>query len=311
MGLRPTRNDESLCHPEPFAVTLSEAKGLQFARSQGKLREGSAVLVRSELMQILRCAQNDNLSRERSESAQDDSHFHFHGWAAGPWTLETTGCRASIRFEHTGMNITTVIFDFGYVLSLPPQASDYQNLASLAGIDANAFADVYWGQRADYDRGTIDGLTYWRRVAEAAGVEVTSTQISSLIAADVAIWMRANPVMMEWVRALKNRGLKIAVLSNMPIEISTHMRRYAPWFKDFDYVCFSAEVRLAKPEAAIFQACLEAVGSKPAECLFIDDRADNVEAARALGMLAVRFVSVEELARDVRRYNLRVPLDAT
>ena len=47
MGTRPTREDESRCHPEPFAVTLSEAKGLQF-RFDG-------------LMQILRFAQNDSV----------------------------------------------------------------------------------------------------------------------------------------------------------------------------------------------------------------------------------------------------------
>ena len=95
--------------------------------------------------------------------------------------------------------------------------------------------------------GAIDGPTYWRRIAEAAGKELTPAQIDSLIANDIAIWMRANPVMMEWVRALKRGGLKIAVLSNMPIEISRYMRQYAPWFRDFDYVCFSAEVQLAKP----------------------------------------------------------------
>ena len=47
MGLRPTHGDESRCHPEP-------------SLAQGKLREGSAVPVRGELMQILRFAQNDS-----------------------------------------------------------------------------------------------------------------------------------------------------------------------------------------------------------------------------------------------------------
>jgi len=201
------------------------------------------------------------------------------------------------------MRITTVIFDFGYVLSLPPRPSDYQNLANRAGIDGSSFENVYWGQRADYDRGTIDGTAYWRRVADAAGREVTPGRIESLIAADIAIWMRANPVMMEWVRSLKAHGLKIAVLSNMPIEISTYMRQHAPWFRDFDYVCFSAEVHLAKPEPAIFQACLKVVGSKPEECLFLDDRAENVEAARALGMRALQFTSVQELAVAVESFN--------
>jgi putative hydrolase of the HAD superfamily len=206
------------------------------------------------------------------------------------------------------MRITTVIFDFGYVLSLPPQPSDYQRLAGLAGIDGEPFDKIYWDKRADYDRGTIDGPAYWRRIAATAGKEFTSAQIDSLIAADIAIWMRANPVMMKWVRALKSRGVKIAVLSNMPIEISSYMRQYAPWFRDFDYVCFSAEVRLAKPEAAIFHACLKVVQARPAECLFIDDRAENVEAARALGMQALKFVSVQELAAELRPFDLPAPL---
>ena len=206
------------------------------------------------------------------------------------------------------MKITTVIFDFGYVLSLPPRASDYQELAALAGVDGKPFEAIYWGQRADYDRGAIDGPAYWRRIGIATGKEITPTQIQSLITADIALWMRANPLMMEWVRALKNRGLKIAGLSNMPIEISSYMRQYAPWFKDFDYVCFSAEVHLAKPEAAIFHACLKAVRSRPEECLFIDDRAENVEAARALGMQALQFTSVQKLAADIKSYNLSVAL---
>jgi len=187
------------------------------------------------------------------------------------------------------MKIHTVIFDFGYVLSLPPRTSDYQGLAALAGIDGEPFDKIYWDKRADYDRGAIDGPAYWRRIAATAGMEFTPAQIDSLIAADIAVWMRANPVMMEWVQALKERGLKVVVLSNMPIEISRYMRQYAPWFKYFDHVCFSAEVQLAKPDAAIFHACLKAVRSRPEECLFIDDRAENVEAARALGMQALIF----------------------
>jgi FMN phosphatase YigB (HAD superfamily) len=75
-------------------------------------------------------------------------------------------------------------------------------------------------------------------------------------------------------------------------------------------VCFSAEVQLAKPEAAIFHACLKAVHSRPEECLFIDDRAENVEAARALGLQALKFVSVQQLAAEVQAFNLPAPVVA-
>jgi putative hydrolase of the HAD superfamily len=232
-------------------------------------------------------------------------------WASEKkWTIFSPSTRASSwsHFLNPDMRINTVIFDFGYVLSLPPKTSDYQRLAALAGIDGMPFEEIYWGQRADYDRGAIDGPAYWQRIAEAAGRELSPAQIDSLIAADIAIWMRANPVMTEWVRVLKSRGLKTAVLSNMPIEISSHMRQRASWFRDFDYVCFSAEVQLAKPQAAIFHACLKVVRSRPEECLFIDDRAENVAAARALGLQALKFVSVPELAAAVRPFHLPAPL---
>jgi putative hydrolase of the HAD superfamily len=209
------------------------------------------------------------------------------------------------------MRINTVILDYGHVLSFPPQPSDYQRAAALSGIDRNPFEKVYWSNRADYDRGSIDGPTYWRRIARATGRELTPDQIDSLIANDIAIWMHANSVMMDWTRALKRGGLKIAILSNMPIEISRYMRQNAPWFRDFDYVCFSAEVQLAKPETAIFHACLKVVRSRPEECLFIDDRAENVEAARALGMQALKFVSVHELAAEVQAFNLPPPVAVT
>jgi putative hydrolase of the HAD superfamily len=184
-------------------------------------------------------------------------------------------------------------------------------LASLVGVDGKAFDKIYWDKRGDYDRGNIDGPAYWRGIAQATGVELSPAQIDNLIAADIAIWMRANPVMMDWVRALKSRGLKIAVLSNMPIEISRHMREHAPWFGDFDYVCFSAEVHLAKPEAPIFYACLKMLRSRPEESLFIDDREENVEGAHALGMRALKFVSVEKLAADIQPFSLPPPLAAS
>jgi putative hydrolase of the HAD superfamily len=63
-------------------------------------------------------------------------------------------------------------------------------------------------------------------------------------------------------------------------------------------------VQLAKPEAAIFHACLNVVGSKPEECLFIDDRSENVEAALELGMQALKFESVNELALQVQPFDL-------
>lgn len=200
--------------------------------------------------------------------------------------------------------IGSVIFDYGYVLNLAPEAWDYANLAAAAGIDGKAFDRVYWGHRAEYDRGTVDGTAYCERIAESVGMQFTSAQITGLVARDTAIWMRLNPVMMDWVQELRKAGSKVAILSNMPIEIARHIRQNAPWFGYFDHMCFSAEVQLAKPEPAIYYSCLEALRAAPAESIFLDDRIENVEGARAVGMHAIRFISPAELLPELGPFNL-------
>ena len=89
-------------------------------------------------------------------------------------------------------------------------------------------------------------------------MQFSSAQIANLIARDTAIWMRLNPVMMEWVQELRKAGLKVAILSNMPIEIGRHIRELCPWFGYFHHACFSAEVQLSKPDPAIYHCCLKA-----------------------------------------------------
>ncbi len=71
---------------------------------------------------------------------------------------------------------------------------------------------------------------------------------------------------------------------------------------------FSYELGFIKPEAPIYQHAIEGLGVEPAEALFLDDRPENVEGARAAGIHAVVFDSWEEfLERDCLRYGLPRP----
>jgi FMN phosphatase YigB (HAD superfamily) len=52
---------------------------------------------------------------------------------------------------------------------------------------------------------------------------------------------------------------------------------------------------MAKPDPAIYQLVLERLGTRPEETLFIDDKQANIDAARALGLVAIQFSTVEKL----------------
>jgi HAD superfamily hydrolase (TIGR01509 family) len=72
----------------------------------------------------------------------------------------------------------------------------------------------------------------------------------------------------------------------------------------FGVVVNSSNVRVMKPARAIYEAALEAVAAPAGDCLFVDDRPENVHGAIAVGIPAVRFTTAARLAATLRRVGL-------
>ncbi len=92
----------------------------------------------------------------------------------------------------------------------------------------------------------------------------------------------------EFVSSMKEKGFNIYVLSNA----SDTFYEYFPNFLPLDYfngVMISADVHLIKPDIRIYQTFLKEYGLDPGECLFIDDRKNNVEGAETVGMKGMIF----------------------
>ena len=207
------------------------------------------------------------------------------------------------------MSITTVIFDYGCVLSLTPLLEDFEPLREAMGVEAAVLQKIYWHNREAYDLDTIDGPTYWHGVGRAAGMAFSPVQIQRLSTLDIQMWERPNPVMVEWVRVLRAGGFKTAVISNISRTVGDYLRRTVTWFDLFHHLAFSGELKLAKPDPAIYRVCLEALGVPAAEALFIDDREVNVVAARAVGMHGIVFRSTDELRHDLGQFGLATSLE--
>jgi putative hydrolase of the HAD superfamily len=62
---------------------------------------------------------------------------------------------------------------------------------------------------------------------------------------------------------------------------------------------WSYQLRMAKPDQAIYRHVLSKLGTEPEETLFLDDRPVNVQAAQALGMKAIQFSTVEQLREEL------------
>jgi len=113
------------------------------------------------------------------------------------------------------------------------------------------------------------------------------------------MWTNVNSGMIAWAKELRSSGMKIGLLSNMHPEMVAHCRKHFSWLNIFDFSTFSGEVRLIKPDPAIYEHTLRGLGVTASETLFLDDREVNIRAAQELGMYAVRFESIGQLRREL------------
>jgi putative hydrolase of the HAD superfamily len=129
-------------------------------------------------------------------------------------------------------------------------------------------------------------------------------------------FMAEMPVGVHWpvvhkARECRANGLTIALLTNNVKEWGDHWRATFPVDELFEVVVDSSEVGMRKPDARIYQLTCERIGVAPEASVFIDDNADNIAAADALGMETVHFgedpfVGVAELDAILERRGTRV-----
>lgn len=114
--------------------------------------------------------------------------------------------------------------------------------------------------------------------------------------------LHPNEPMIAYMRELRGRGLRMALLTNNVREWEPHWRAKLPEIDEiFELVVDSAFVGMRKPERGIYELTLERLGGglRAEECVFVDDNEVNVDAARELGMSAVHFRDAEQARAEV------------
>lgn len=202
--------------------------------------------------------------------------------------------------------IRGIIVDYGEVLCRRPGAEYTDRMAKVFGISPGKFKTLYDRNRRAYDRGDLTPEQYWLSFVDGSTKHLDAQQISALRAWDVEMWSHTDPEMIDWLIAIHRAGLRTALLSNMHVDMVAKVRREFSWIQDLDYAAFSHELRLAKPEAKIYQCCLKGLGTAAEEALFIDDREVNIKAAQSLGIRAIRFESVAQLQAELKKLDFPV-----
>ncbi len=107
--------------------------------------------------------------------------------------------------------------------------------------------------------------------------------------------IRERPEMIPWIEQLHQKGYKVYYLSNYPSKIARECADDMKFLSHMDGGILSYKIGMVKPNGEIYKKLLSMYDLKAAECLFIDDRADNCEGATNAGYQAIRYTTREEV----------------
>jgi FMN phosphatase YigB (HAD superfamily) len=160
----------------------------------------------------------------------------------------------------------------------------YEDVPAFFGMSLEALLrDKHPQSWIDFEHGRIDEPTYLQRFF-ADGREVDGPGLLATMEAGFELLPGVAPLL----DALKAAGVPMHALSNYPvwwrrIEARLRLSRWLEW----SFV--SCELDLRKPDPAIYLEAARRLDRTPSDCLFVDDRLENVRAAEGVGMVGIVF----------------------
>lgn len=189
--------------------------------------------------------------------------------------------------------LKNVIFDFGGVVCTFSQDAILDDFCT--GEAHARLKPMLFRSWQALDEGTAD---YEEYVAETLKLlDGEDKQIAQRFFREWHRSMRPIPGIWALVGELKARGYGVYLLSNASTWFAGHLDDY-PILRLFDGRLISAPEKMAKPEERIYRLALERFGLNAAETLFVDDRAENTEAAERVGIAGYVFDGDAEKLRE-------------
>lgn len=194
--------------------------------------------------------------------------------------------------------VDAVVFDLGGVLVEWDPRLLYR---SMLGADeaVDEFLDEVGF--AEWNHAVDAGERTWAEAVEQLAAEHPHRR--DLIAAYPARFAEtlAGPIegTVALLRELHHDGIRLVALTNWSVELFPHARDRFDFLGLFEGIVVSGEERVAKPDPRIFELLIERYRLDPARTLFVDDRADNVDAARRAGLRGTVFTDPAALRREL------------
>ncbi|HUF52514.1 MAG TPA: HAD family phosphatase [Dehalococcoidia bacterium] len=204
--------------------------------------------------------------------------------------------------------VNTIFFDFGGVLLVHMDGIDHKAVEAKLGLPERTLFDCLY-RESRYRDFQVGGCTHddWIESIRAAAAKRLETDA---VDAFMEAWQNAerllNEDMLALVGRLRANGYTTGIISNTIPGMEARLQGETPHLIQlFDIRIGSGDVKLAKPDPAIFHHALEQAGAEPHQAVFADDVSAYARAARDVGMHGFHFTGYEQFAEDLRSIGVR------
>jgi putative hydrolase of the HAD superfamily len=195
-------------------------------------------------------------------------------------------------------SVKAVIFDMGGILEAPFDDVLFAELAQLLGIPEPQLRRERSAHGLALTLGRMTLRDFYARVAREAGSPVGA---DAAVARHLALYESATGPLdagvLALVQALRQRYV-VACLTNTEVEVG-RFNRDRDLYRAFDRAFLSTELRLHKPDRAIFDHVVAELRCPAADAVFTDDKLENVVGARTAGLHAIQFRDLASFSTEL------------
>jgi len=200
--------------------------------------------------------------------------------------------------------ITTLFWDIGGVIMTNGwDTTARRRAAEVFYLDWEEFQDRHDLSFPALDSGMISLNEYLNRTLFYRTRPFTREEFTAFMFAQSKEYPESRAVLDKVARLGR---YFIAAINNEPLELNEYRIAAFHLRRDFQVFFSSCYLHTRKPEEMIYRIALEVTQRPPGECVFIDDRALNLENPRKLGIKTIHYQGAEQLRADLKKCGVEV-----
>lgn len=201
--------------------------------------------------------------------------------------------------------IKAVIFDFGGVIAATDRALFVDFLSESLDISKEKAIALLKELHAHKDRGGTD-IDYWNTYIDTLGYDYKRKRFwMRQWDRTKALSVKEIPGMIDLVQNLQAQGYQTPLFSNVTENLAETVFK-SGYYDYFEPLYLSYQMECEKPDEQSYRMVLDGLQLKPEVCVFIDDKLENVEAAKKIGIDGIHFKSAPQLIEELKKRHIDV-----